>query len=241
MHSILLDVFESPAMEQQLSKTLIVNRANLVPLGLGDVTWHCGHVVSGEHKTIEQLAGEMGNRLDEQLRKHCEHAEEVFLAVDGLVTPVPGEKACYKWRSNKEGTAFFIETEWRSKKPKKLHHSWEEIAAYCYSIWSRFGIMTLMAPTLEGLCLSISAMVYNSHKPEHNSLTSYVKHKPIIFTEDPLLKTWMGLGDAHIGTATAQQLKDAYGTPYRSFLESDSTWKLSKNLYYRVMKAIGRM
>jgi len=83
MTTIILDVFERPEMEVYLSKTLTVIRHNLVTLGLADVMWNPGHIITLEHKTIEQAMSEMGGRLDDQLRKHSRHADEVGLIIDG--------------------------------------------------------------------------------------------------------------------------------------------------------------
>ena len=239
METVVVDVFERPEMEVELSKTLIVQRHNLVHLGLADIFWYCGHRVTLEHKTIESVFQEMGGRLDDQLRKHSRNAEEVGLVIDGIATPVPGERKCYLWSQSRDGAIFY-------PRKRKIGKSWEEYQAYLWRL-DKEGFTIYQAPTLESLCLAISAFVYNSMKPEHKSLRRDVKTKPVVWEEEdtPLyhyIRTLMGLSGTPIGEITARKLLEAYGTPSQVFLGNplDGKWNVGEVVFHKMQQAIGR-
>ena len=232
MHSVLVDVFEDPKIELLLSRTLKVTRTNMVPLGLGDIVWHgADYSISLEHKTFPQVFSEMGNRLDIQLRKHTEHAAFVGLVIDGMVTPITGRRECQVWRMSSNGQVFY--------QAETLHKGWEEVTAYIHSLQT-LGISTYTFPTLDAMCLGISAMVYNSHKTSHATLQTNIKKRLKAFKPDPFVETLMGLGQARIGEITAKKILAAYETPYRAFLQSEDSWTLSPGIYHNMMKAIGK-
>lgn len=241
--AITLDVFESSDMEALLSKTLSVTRMNLVPTGMGDIVWHCGHWVSLEHKDMQQTLAEMGGRLDNQLRKHTQHAEEVGLVIHGFATPIPNKRACYVWERDKKG-GFQRKGRYdpKTKKytPIEFGRSWEELQAYLWRL-DKMGITVYQAPDLPSLCLAISAFVYNSFKSEHKTLERYIKTKPIMWEPDPYVETLMGIAGARIGEVSAKKLIEAYGTPYRAFLaQEDKKWPLGKVAYQLFKKGLGR-
>ena len=157
-----LDVYESKEMELYLSKTLQIHRQNLVPLGMADIMWNCGHIITLEHKTVEQAMSEMGGRLDQQLYKHSHHADEVGLVIDGIAMPIAGEAACYLYTYNKTKRTFTQQFRKRNGKaePRKIHVSWEAFQAYLWRL-DKEGFTVYQSPTLESLCLAISAFVHN--------------------------------------------------------------------------------
>ncbi len=240
---VTVDVFESPDFEALLARNLTVVRMNLVPTGMGDVVWFSDHWISLEHKDMQQVLAEMGGRLDDQLRKHTQHVDEVGLVFNGFATPVPNKRACYVWERDKKG-------EFRRKgrydkttkryTPIEFGRSWEELQAYLWRL-DKMGITVYQAPDLPSLCLAISAFVYNSFKPEHKTLERYNKTKPIMWEPDPYIETLMGISGARIGEVSAKKLMEAYGTPYRAFLaQEDSKWPLGKVAYQLFKKGIGR-
>lgn len=243
--AIFLDIFESSDMEKLLSQTLTVTRMNLVPTGMGDIVWNCGHWVSLEHKDIQQVLAEMGGRLDDQLRKHTQHADEVGLIYNGFATPVPGKRACYVWERSKTGDTFQKKGRYNPKTKKyvpiEFGHSWEELQAYLWRL-DKMGITVYQAPDLSSLCLAVSAFVYNSFKAEHKTLERYVKTKPILWKPDPYVETLMGVSGARMGEISAKKVVEAYGTPYRAFLaqEGDGKWPLGKIAFNLLKKGIGR-
>jgi hypothetical protein len=246
MPAIVLDVFESPKMEEYLAKTLQVTRHNMVSLGFADVMWNCGHTVTLEHKTIEQAMTEMGGRLDDQLRKHSQHADEVGLIIDGMATPVENEQACYLWQSSRDGKLFTRQSRRRGKtqEPRKVHVSWEAFQAYLWRL-DKEGFTVYQSPTLESLCLAVSAFVHNSMKSEHKSLRRYVKTKPVIWEEQdkPIyhhIRTLMV--HSGVGEQMARRLLDAYGTPFNVYMANpwDGLWPAGEVVFNTIQRDLGR-
>lgn len=241
METIVLDIFESQIMEEELSKTLRVVRHNLVHEGLADIFWvaYGGHRITLEHKTAEQLLAEMGKRLDDQLRRYTTQVEEVGLVVDGIVTPVEGKPQCYIW--DVKGNTPHLKYRWVKGKRQVMvsNHSFQKLYAYIWQL-DKAGITTYLFPTTNALCLGVSAMVYNSMKEEHSTLKRYHRTRPILWTPDPYVGTLMGVSGAPIGERTARRLLDKYGTPFKTFLSDGSDWPLGPKLYEAVMKGIGR-
>jgi len=234
---LVIDVFEQMGIEGLFPSSLTMIRQNLVPLGLADFVWNCGHTVTLEHKTIEQAMTEMGGRLDDQLRKHTQHASEVGLITDGVVTPIEGEAACRLWVPSKDGKV------WVPRR-QKIHVSWESYQAYLWQL-DKEGITIYQAPTLQAMCNAIAAFVHNSLKPEHKSLRRYVKTKPIIMEEEgkPIywyIKTLM----AHtgVGEPMARKLLDVYHTPWAVYRANplDGLWPAGEKVFQNITKAIGR-
>jgi len=248
MVAVVLDIFESDEMEGYLSKTLQVARHNMVSIGVGDLFWNCGHTVSLEHKTIEQAMTEMGGRLDDQLRKHSHNADEVGLIIDGIATPVPNEHACYLWRQSKDEKTFTRQG--RRQKgstayiPMKIHVSWEAFQAYLWRL-DKEGFTVYQSPTLESLCLAVSAFVHNSMKPDHKSLRRYVKTKPVIWEEkDKLIYHYIKTLMVHdgVGEQMARRLLDAYGTPFAVGMADplDGIWPAGEVVFNTIQRDIGR-
>jgi len=244
MYQIILDVYESADFKSYLERTLHVDQVNMVSTGMADITWYTDHSITLEHKTAHSVLMEMGKRLDDQLRKHTNHATEVGLVINGLLTPVPGMRACYVWQQTNTKEWFHIvqkkNRQTNQWEPFIIHRSWEEYQAYLWSL-DKEGITVYQAPTLETLASAISAFVHNSHKPEHRTLRRYVKTKPILWKPDPYVETLMGVSGSNIGEVTAKDILSKYDTPYNAFLATKSNWRLSSNLYNRLMGGIGKL
>jgi len=247
---IALDVFEAKETELYLAQTLTVVRQNMVHMGYGDIVWNCGHLESMEHKTIEQAMTEMGGRLDDQLMKHSQNADNVSLVIDGVVTPVPGEPACYLYRYDKLTKTLKpqMEMKARNRKPqhKKIGVQWEAWCAYTWAL-DKQGFTVYQAPHLEAMCSAISAYVYNSLKPEsdHTTFKRYIKTKPVIHEEakSPIynyIKTLMI--HTGIGEETARRLLDVYGTPWQVFRAHylDGEWPAGEIVWHTIQANIGK-
>lgn len=235
METIVVDVFESQTVEIELSKTLKVMRHNLVHEGLADFYWYCGHRVTLEHKTMEQVLQEMGGRLDTQLRRYSQNAEEVGLIIDGFATPRPNEPACDLWSRSKTRGVFY-------KRNRPAKHSWEALQAYLWRL-RKEGFLVYEAPDLESMCLALSAFVYNSVKPEHKTLKHYRKVRPVLWTPNPYVETLIGIGGTRIGEITANKILAKYQTPFRAFLanSADGDWPAGEAVYRQIQKGIGRI
>ncbi len=230
---LVVDVFESQRVADALAKTLHVERMNLVHIGVGDFYWVTDHRISLEHKSMEQVIAEMGGRLDNQLRKHTQHAEEVGLVIDGLATPRYDKPGCHIWRKAKAGTVFV--------KHRTVNTSYEALQAYLWRL-DKEGITVYQAPDVPSLCSAISAFVFNSLKDENKSLRRYVKTKPIVWEPNPLVETLIGISGAKIGEATAKSALEYFVTPYRLFnAEKDEiVGVLGEVTASRILRAIGR-
>lgn len=245
METIVVDVFEKADFAKELAKTLVVYRENLVPLGLADVYWFCGHRITLEHKTIEQVFQEMGGRLDDQLRKHSRHAEEVGLVIHGIATPCLNEPRCDLWLPSKDGQIFY-------KSRRKIGKPWEAFQAYLWRL-DKEGFTVYQAPTVESLCLAISAFVYNSMKSDFKSLRRYVKTQPVVWEEEDTdlyhhIRTLMSVSGARIGEITARKLLEVYRlpngktSPMAVFMANpfDGKWPAGEIVFKQVQRGIGR-
>lgn len=247
MALVILDVFEAKETELYLAKTLQVVRQNMVPLGLGDIVWNHGLMESLEHKTIEQAMTEMGGRLDDQLMKHSQHADNVGLVIDGVVVPVPGERACYLYRYDKISRILKPQMDSHKKgKPtqKKIPVSWESWQAYVWRL-DKEGFTVYQAPHLEAMCLAVSAYVHNSFKPDHSTFKRYQKTSPIIHEEaDKPIYNYIKTLMIHtgIGEAVARRLLEVYGTPWQVFRAHylDGDWPVSEVVWNTIQANIGK-
>ena len=230
-----VDVFEDKAIDAMFTPSVEIVRQSLVGAGYADFMWHCGHVVTLEHKTIDQAMNEMGGRLDEQLRRYTQNADEVGLVIDGVATPIPGKPECLVWK-------FGGAMRWEPK--YKVHKSWEMFQAYLWRL-DKEGITVYQAPTISSLCLSIEAFIHNSFKEEHKTLKRYIKTKPVYLPDEGTdaqghINTLM----AHrgIGEAMARRLLAEYGTPWNIYHASpyDGRWPTNENLYWGIMHDLGR-
>ena len=171
--NFLVDTFEPPYIEGLFPSTLRVMRTPLVGQGLADFAWYCGHTVTLEHKSIDQAMQEMGGRLDTQLIRYTQHAEEVGLVIDGVALPLHGQPKCQLWKFN----GFTWE-----RSHHIINRSWEAFQSYLWRL-DKEGITVYQAPTLAALCLAIASYVHNSLKTEHQTLKRFVKTKPIILED----------------------------------------------------------
>lgn len=242
---LVMDVFEGKAkgenIAKELSKYLTVIRQNLVPLGLADYFWIGvdDRRYTLEHKTARELLSNMGNRLDVQLRKNTQNADDVGLIWNGVITPTRNGKGCYPWDVSKSDPSTMV-------RGKASPHSYQEVMGYIWSL-EHNGISVYNVPDWRTMCRAISEFVYNTLKSDHKTLRRYVKTRPIILdpgvseTEKTYIKTLMGISGARIGEATAKKILKVYKTPF-DFLMSEPGDKpeIGKALFNNAMKGVGR-
>lgn len=236
MTTIIIDAFERPELDSLLGRwNLTVVRQNMVHLGLADFFWvgHGGVRYTLEHKQGREFVGNMGNRLDEQLRKHAQHADFCGVVIEGWITPKPGG-GCEFWRKSKDGRFFH--------KYGKSPVGYEAVQAYIWSLTQQ-GFVVFQYADLMDMALGIASFCHNSQKTEHHTLDRHIKHKQIVFTPDPYVETLMGIGgDSRIGEITAKKILAETSTPYNFFTSTlqDMQKVTGRELFIRVMKAIGR-
>ena len=247
----ILDIFEAKETELYLTAAnLSIVRQNMVPLGLGDIVWNCGHMESMEHKTIEQAMTEMGGRLDEQLVKHSQHADNVSLVIDGVVTPVPNEPACYLYKYDKLRKILIPDMIFKGKNRKSEHKkiwvSWEAWQAYKWRL-DKEGFTVYEAPHLQAMCLAVSAYIHNSLKPEadHKTFKRFIKTRPIIHAEsDTAIFNYIKTLMVHtgIGEETARRLLDIYKTPWQVYRAHwlDGDWPSGEVIWQTIQANIGK-
>lgn len=240
MPIVLIDVFESPEIERGLRRCgLNVQRISLVNAGVADLFWY-GHGDTRftlEHKTVSQVVAEMGKRLDTQLRKHSQNADDVGLIMDGVAVP----------NLKHGGTDFYREVE--SAKGKRIYvksgHSAIHYEAFTAYLWrlEKEGFAVYSFPNVEALCLGVASFVFNSQKAEHSTLRRYAKTKPVLWKPDPHIQLLVSLPTARIGEKTANKIIDHYGSPYAFFADSLEGMEAVVGLKTAVatMKDLGRL
>jgi hypothetical protein len=242
---LVMDVFEGKAkgenIEKELSKYLTIVRQNLVPLGLGDYFWVGVDSLryTLEHKTARELLSDMGNRLDTQLRKNTQNADDVGLIWNGIITPTRNGKGCYPWSVSKTDSSVMV-------RGKASPHSYQEVIGYIWSL-EHNGISVYNVPDWRTMCRAIAEFVYNTLKPDHKTLRRYVKTKPIVLDPDvpeidkTYIKTLMGISGARIGEITAKKILKAHKTPFNYMVsEIGDKPEISEALYRNTMRGIGR-
>ena len=233
----IVDVFEQQRIADELSKNnLTIMRQNLVPLGVGDIFWMGldGLRFSWEHKTIEQALAESGQRLDDQLRKHTQHADIVGLCIDGIAVPGVGHSGCDIFEPSRKNPKILVKT-------KKHPKTFEGLMSFFASI-STFNIRIMYGyPDYISMCRAIAQMVYHSLTAGHKSLQHVVKTKPVLFEAQQYVETLMGLENAKIGEQTAKKILLTHKTPFNFYLsEFNENPELTLDQFKRAMKAIGR-
>jgi hypothetical protein len=239
---LVMDIFEGKIKGQdvqiELEQYLIVARQNLVPLGLADYFWMGANNLryTLEHKTALEFLQTMGNRLDEQLRKHTQNADVAGLIIEGIISPI--DNGCEVWQ--RKGKGF-------DKAKRASSRSYQAVMGYIWGL-QREGVQVYLVPDWKALCRAVAEFVYNTQKTEHKTLQSYVKANPIILDpglsdeERMYVKTLMGLDGARIGERTAKKILAAHQTPYKFFV-SDIDQAKNKNLqatFTKMIRALGR-
>ena len=231
-----IDVFEDKSIDAMFTPSVEVVRQSLVGPGYGDFMWHCGHVVTLEHKTIDQAMNEMGGRLDEQLRRYTQNADEVGLVIDGVATPILGKPECMVWR-------FGGGMRWEPR--YKVHRSWEMFQSYLWRL-DKEGITVYQAPTIESLCLAIESFIHNSFKPEHKTLRRYIKTKPVYLpNEGTEVQGYINTLMAYkgVGEVMARRLLTEYTTPWNVYNAhpADGRWPASEQVYWNILRGLGKL
>lgn len=233
MPVIMIDIFQSAEFEAALSKYLTCVRTNMVPLGLADVFWQAGHRITLEHKKVGSFLSEAGQRLDNQLRKHTQHADEVGLIIEGMITPHP-HGGSQIWEEAVSSKVFY--------KKHRDAVGYEAIMAYVWSLHENWGINTYFFPNLEALALGVAAFVSNSLKPDHQTLQRYGRSKPVLWEPDPYVESLIGIGDARIGERTAKKLLERWKNPFEVFMAPGFEVEevIGREATKRLFKGIGR-
>jgi hypothetical protein len=241
---LVMDVFEGHAkgkdIEGELSKFLTVVRQNLVPTGLADYFWMGldSRRYTLEHKTATELLADMGNRLEDQLRKNTQNADDVGLIWDGVLTPTEDGKGCYPWHFSAKNPKIMVRGKPRNK-------SYQAVMSYIWSL-EHNGISVYNVPDWKTMCRAISEFVYNTLKAEHKTLQRYVKTKPIILDPDlsedqrGYVRTLMGISGARIGEATAKKILVEYGTPFNFLVSELGDGSIGDAVFRNAMRGIGR-
>jgi len=210
---MLIDVFEPQLIEDLLSQSLSVNRIPLNSHGYADYLWHGidNHIIQVERKQIDEILGGM-DRIEEQLRKEMQKAEENILLWEGTFEPIAGTKsACHSFRKAKDGRIMIP--------GHKYHTSYAGVQAWFYQLdkagWT-------IVNTIDQVATSVTlvALYNSSQKAEHTTLLRYIKQKIYPPTPNPYVETLMGIKGASIGGEIAQALIERYGTPWYTFQQS---------------------
>lgn len=242
---VVMDTFEGRSkgqnIEAELGRFLTVMRENLVPLGLADYFWtgFDGTRFTLEHKNAGELMQDMGGRLDDQLRKHTQNADDVGLIIDGMMTPAEDGKSTYIWRVSAKNPKIMT-------RQHKSPHSYQEVMGYLWGL-DKAGINIYCVPDWVAMCRCIAEYVYNTLKPEHRTLKRYIKSHPVILDEKATpehrkyVGTLMGLSGARIGEITAKKILQDQDTPFKFFIsEANENPKIGDEAFKSAMRAIGR-
>lgn len=250
MYLVMMDTFEVSYMEQCLQQLLLVNRRNLVHMGVGDYYWDTGTRYSLEHKTGSQAISESGQRLDQQLRKHLDNADQVGLIISNFVTPSP-DGDCVVWTKQWSQPR----QRWSWKLHETVHKSF---AAYQGYLWQLqiLGIGVFHFDCLDSMALGIAEFVFNSHKHKHTTLMRHLRpharqqapkndrqQKVRNWKPDPFIETLMGIRNGNIGEARATKLIGKYNTPIQAMLadKAELTKELGPAAATKFLQAIGRL
>jgi len=245
MHLVMMDTFEADYMQTCLQQLLIVNRMNLVPLGVGDYYWDTGTRYSLEHKTGEQAISESGQRLDKQLRKHLDNSDQVGLVISNIVTPST-DGQCMVWRKVFNPVA----NRWSWKIHKYVNKPYTAFQGYIWQL-EMLGIGVFQFDCMESMALGIAEFVFNSHKHKHTTLTKHIRpharqarQKEVRdWKPDPYIETLMGIRNGNIGEARAKRLITKYITPIQAMLadKADLEQLLGAQSANKFLQAIGRI
>lgn len=235
----IVDIFEAPGIAEGLARHSIqVTTANLVPSGVGDIFWygHNGVRFSLEHKTVSELPSVIGRRLDTQLRKHSNNADDVGLVIEGVITPTP-DGGIQMWKYDL-GRLNLV----RGRVSKLKFHA---LMAYLWRI-QKEGFSVYFFADQESLCLAVAGFITNSLKPEHSTLRGYGTTKKIDWVPNPhvasLLGIFSGYGKVPIGEVTAKRIIDKYKTPWAFFNAhpDDVTDVISRDLFLGALSSLGK-
>ena len=207
MSFIVVDVYEPDYMNQLLSAFMQVQKQNLVQQELCDYFWFAGdgHSITMERKEINDLLANF-DRLEAQLRKATNHANEVGLIVEGIPVPLEGgELAIYE----------------QGKNEKYLHRTkingtkFVRMSGYLLDLKRTANITTYFTTTIKGTAWMLKTMVENSQKPSTDIMQHYVRTRQIKWQSNPVIETIMAIKDKDgyvVGEKKAQLLYENIGS-----------------------------
>uniref|UniRef100_A0A6H1ZPI0 Helix-hairpin-helix DNA-binding motif class 1 domain-containing protein n=1 Tax=viral metagenome TaxID=1070528 RepID=A0A6H1ZPI0_9ZZZZ len=229
---LLIDLWEPPAIFEALElKDIPVRKQNLVEMGMGDYLWKADHTITVERKTITDFLNSR-ERLEVQLVKNLENADEVVLLLEGVYTPsLDGYTEVWKRR----GKYYYLSTVSRQ--------AYRAIQA-SLSRFQKLGVDVAYTCSIEGTVETLGALYKNSLKGEHKTFKRYIRTKPTLFTFDPDVEFLVALPHAGIGEVTAKALKETIGDRWKvinsSVEELCVTPGVGRKTAQKILEAVGR-
>jgi len=232
---IQLDVFEPTDLEELIAQVAPVNRMALNSMGYADVLIHAfdAHTIQIENKRAEELLSSGLDRVERQLRRQYDKANENMLLIRGMVAP------------RGEGVAVYHESSSKSVWYKRETYSNPSYGGYRAWLWSldKLGITCIEVPSLLAAATAIVTIYHQAQKAEHQTMRRYIKQKIRLEEPNPYVETLMGLRGANLGEKTAKQLIDVFGSPWAVFCRSHEELAevVGSAMAGKVLKAIGRL
>lgn len=205
MSFIVVDVYEPTYMAQLLSTFMQVHRQNLVQQELLDYFWFSGdgHSITMERKELSDFINNMP-RLEKQLGKATNHANEVGLIIEGIGVPLAGgEIAHYQEGKNPKYL--------RQVKIFGTHYS--SIMGFVWKIKRQANINTYFTTSIQGTAWALKTFVEGS-QGDTDILQHYVRTRQIKWQSNPMVETIMALKDEDgyiVGEKKAQELVEQIG------------------------------
>lgn len=207
MSFIVLDIYEPGYLASMLSSFMQVTRQNLVQQGLLDAFWFAGdgHSVTMERKELSDFLNNMP-RLENQLRKATNHADEVSLIIEGVPVPLAGgETAEYRVGKN----------------PKYLRQykisgvQYNAMMGYVWKIKQTANITTYFTTTIQATAWALKTFVEDSQSSSSTILQHYTRTRQIKWQSNPMVETIMGVKDEDgyvVGEKKAVELATKIGS-----------------------------
>lgn len=236
---ILVDIFEPDSIVSGLETGgLEVVRTNLAQLSLGDYLWESKegrHII--ERKTWGELLSDMGNRLDDQLRRFLSNTVHLTLLLEN--TPIGcSEDGCCELPTKalpvKRGILLV---------QKQLSIPYITVIDYLWRLQQDWGIALAFSPEISITPRVIGGLLNNSNKNSHTTLSPYRKRKKQPSEPNPYIETLMGLGGCEIGEITANKILSKYPTPIELFNADPKELgkAIGKKTAESILKAVGRL
>lgn len=213
---IYCDIHEPRDMSMFLHKTCNPITMNNEPSGLADYWWNIQlkgqlGIAMWERKKANELLMTIGRKLDTQLIKYRTSHPTALVGVlqEGLILPTQdGRCQGYSIRNGRNGVKILV----------PLRPSTMQYAAYRAYINARMleGIPFIITTNLEDTALTMAAMLYNSVS-NHDGLNHFTSTNvpKEMLKKFPLIRQLMSING--IGVATASDLLNDYGTPWKVY------------------------
>ena len=231
---MLVDVFEPEEIIPLLRQSIPVERDNLNTKGYADYFWNaCDlHTIQVERKQNGELLGSL-DAVESQLRRQYGAADENILLVEGFIIPAP--QGCATIKRSKDGRFFIIDRTWDC--------SYSGLISWFYQL-DKSGITLYNSASLQSSAAILAALYRNSLKPEHTTLTRYIKSKIYLEDHNPHVLSLMGIEGANLGEKRAKALIDKFGTLWEVLSREESELcqveGIGPGLARGLLKSIGR-